>query len=338
MSEETEIQDPAVKKARLVDEAGQSEDETNFEFETLLRLKPKSSVVKDCPESHIETNPETVLLFEPNPSTVMDMPESLMEINPELAPLNKEPNSSVVDSQVSHVETNPTTALLNEPTSTAVVDTSVSGVSHVGTNPETVLLIEPNLAAVTNISVPHIEIPTSALLTTGMRKLHCILPADWICSADSTGFSICFLNLGAIKIIQRQIFVSFSGEAKAYVHCSPCPMLDEIFSFVHNPVKFCRESIDEFCKSIMSLIEIVLQHRVCIGVNSKKYRDKWPTIPKSYIDLNPYLETSYEKTLRSSKCSKLITNESEEPRCDSCSKLKKYVKKHVVPVETPSLQ
>ncbi|KAK3909310.1 2-succinyl-5-enolpyruvyl-6-hydroxy-3-cyclohexene-1-carboxylate synthase [Frankliniella fusca] len=223
---------------------------------------------------------------------------------------------------------NPTGTEIQNPVAVAETESQNEIQTHDNDiNPETVLVVEPSVSTAIDGPVCHVEVPTAALITTGVRKLQCLLPADWICVADPTGFSICFLNLGNIKTIQRQIFVSFTGEAKAFVHCRPCPLLDEVFSFVHNPVRFCRDSIDDFCKSVLSLVEIVLQYRVCIGVNSKKYRDKWSGVPKSYIDLNPYLETSYEKTLRSSKCSKLIANDSVEPRCEPCSKLAKQVKK-----------
>lgn len=179
-------------------------------------------------------------------------------------------------------------------------------------------------------ALPFIEVPcpSSASLSAALRKLSCQLPANWLPTADSKGFHLLFLNSGDVKTIQRQIFVSFLGNASVYVQCYPCPLFDEVFSLLHSPKVFSLDSLDEFCESVLSLVEIVMQYTNCIGVDHEEVK-KFNGHPEIFVDSFPFLEADCKDICRSSSCARLVPRESDDVRCEACLNLLEWVKDRI---------
>ncbi|KAK3924777.1 Transposable element P transposase [Frankliniella fusca] len=68
------------------------------------------------------------------------------------------------------------------------------------------------------------------------------------------------------------------------------------------------------------------QYQVCAGAAFEAGKNLWNDIPNSYIDLNPYLESSYVSTCRATNCNLLIPLRLGSSRCQSCSKILRSLK------------
>ncbi|XP_034232100.1 uncharacterized protein LOC117640025 [Thrips palmi] len=177
----------------------------------------------------------------------------------------------------------------------------------------------------------YIEVPcpSAASLSAALRKLSSLLPSDWIATADKKGFYVMLLSSGGIKVILRQVFVSFLGNASVHVQCYPCPLFDEVFSLLHSPKVFSLNSLDEFCQSVLALVEIVIQYTNCVGLNYldvQKVRDNHPEVR---IDSYPFVEEGCRDTCRSTSCALLVPRETDDVRCEACLNLLKWVQDRV---------
>lgn len=119
-----------------------------------------------------------------------------------------------------------------------------------------------------------------------------------------------YLSSGRHKAIQRQLFISFQGEVEISIHRNVLPASDvnELLKGFKLPaILVVEQSFNDFLGRVLIIIRILSNLGVCRGADhSNMHQGLWIQEKNGVFDNNPYAETTYNLTFRSTKCKRLV--------------------------------
>lgn len=169
--------------------------------------------------------------------------------------------------------------------------------------------------------------PANESIIVALQLVQEVLPDDWIVFADSKCFRYLQISSNyAAKAIQKEINVKYNGSVAIFVHCVKLDDNHDIFKLCPNLSVFDDDDYVDFCQKGATLCWGMNQFTTCVGANFDESKELWHDIPNTYIDLNPYQETSYKTTCRSLSCGRLIPLRFNSYRCSDCASVLKKLK------------
>ncbi|KAK3933207.1 [Pyruvate dehydrogenase [acetyl-transferring]]-phosphatase 2, mitochondrial [Frankliniella fusca] len=173
-------------------------------------------------------------------------------------------------------------------------------------------------------SEPSVTQDMSLILQDASSKISMFLYQSWMCHVSDGGIHVMLLSKKFEKAVQRRLFFSPDGNVQLSVHCQPVPVTDYIKNATP-AVSLDRETIGYFVDRCVEVINNARKEEICSGLSDEEYKDVWHCISDTVIDKNPYQENRYSETLRSSKCSRLISI--RKWRCGECEKMRRNVQR-----------
>lgn len=161
------------------------------------------------------------------------------------------------------------------------------------------------------------EVPLELLLEV-KTKLESFLPRNLIAIANRDGISVCVISPHNNMSIQRNVVFYPNGGVELFVHRqSMC--VNQFLCHADPPVPLESDSVNYFVGRAITIVNKVRDMEICSGFDVEKYKPVWSNCPFGKIDENPYDESRYIETLRSTSCKRLVN--SRKWRCSECSKL-----------------
>ncbi|XP_034254904.1 uncharacterized protein LOC117653377 [Thrips palmi] len=149
-----------------------------------------------------------------------------------------------------------------------------------------------------------------SLIAEWEKSFNAVLPDPWMCKSTHDGFDFMYLSSGRHKAIQRQLFISFQGELEISIHRHVLPPSDvnELLKGFKLPaILVVEQSFNDFLGRVLIIIRILSNLGVCRGADhSNMHQGLWLQEKNGVFDNNPYAETSYSLTFRSTKCKRLV--------------------------------
>ncbi|KAK3929441.1 Transposable element P transposase [Frankliniella fusca] len=195
------------------------------------------------------------------------------------------------------------------------------------TSPEPLSPPPQEQCVVENTMDPETPTPSLELCDKGLQLFKSQLPKPWIVIVDQCGFHLLLPTCKSPISIQREIFLSFSGNVSIYMHNVLVPSFQEVFEISKESlVVFNSSSAEKFCQYGVSLVRKFLMYVTCVGANDMETKNVWYMLPGTYIDKNPYHEDRYEETCRSEKCLRIVVLGPKIFRCKECGIVMKKLK------------
>ena len=119
--------------------------------------------------------------------------------------------------------------------------------------------------------------------------------------------------------IQREVFASFDGSIRIYVHRKEImgTMKEEFLKNVLcEPLN--SSTLKDFASNILKVVLAVRNYEVCAGVDNSGLEQLWASDSSGKIDENIFDESRYTKTFRSNECSLLVPL--RKWRCVGCAR------------------
>lgn len=162
------------------------------------------------------------------------------------------------------------------------------------------------------------EPPDLAVLEEMKQKLDFFLYSNWVSVLERDGISVLLVARDRPRVSQRSIFFHYGGAVQMSVHCYD---LDSEPYVKDAPLPFplSGETINEFVDRAVYVVGQVRLMEICAGVDNEKYECVWDYCTFGHIDRNPYRESRYTDTFRSSQCKRLVSTRTW--RCAECTKL-----------------
>lgn len=179
------------------------------------------------------------------------------------------------------------------------------------------------------LSIQVLVPPSTEAITEALNMVQAVVPDEWLVLADSQGFHFLLITSKKSMAIQREIILSYDGTTSVIVHCVKLEEENEIVKLYPEPVKFEKDDYKQFCTKGLTLCWGMQQFSVCCGADMEDAKHLWNETPDTYIDLNPYQETTYESTCRSNRCQRLIPKRFNSFRCANCASVLKNLKNRV---------
>ncbi|XP_026290481.2 uncharacterized protein LOC113215119 [Frankliniella occidentalis] len=172
--------------------------------------------------------------------------------------------------------------------------------------------------------------PSADLVMKVLNLLRATLHQDWIPIADRGSYIILLMSRGMEKSTQRNINITFNGSLKITVHRRPIPesLCDEVLKVGGPAVVLSEYTFKEFTDRVLSIVNFVRSFEVCAGTCDKEYKHFWVDSEKGSVDKNPYGESRYDITYRSSSCHMLVPV--RKWKCEECDRASLRFKRKVV--------
>lgn len=149
-----------------------------------------------------------------------------------------------------------------------------------------------------------------SLIADWEKSFNAVLPDPWMCKSTHDGFDFMFLSSGRHKAIQRQLFISFQGEVEISIHRQvlPAANVNELLKGYRLPsVLVVDQSFNDFLGRVLIIIRILSNLGVCRGADhTNMHQGLWIQEKNGIFDNNPYAETTYSLTFRSTQCKRLV--------------------------------
>lgn len=118
--------------------------------------------------------------------------------------------------------------------------------------------------------------------------------------------------------MQRTVVFHQDGSVQLFVHRIELDV-DPYLSKDCPPVPLSCDNIDYFVDRSVSIVNRVREMEICSGQDNMDFRPAWSTCTFGKIDENPYDETRYTETYRSTNCEMLINQ--RKWKCTKCSRM-----------------
>lgn len=153
------------------------------------------------------------------------------------------------------------------------------------------------------------------------------MPEHWIAIADKHGLHVLMLSRGAVKAIQRNLFVKFNGSMDLTVHRRKLSsgLTEAVLKHAGPNVALAGDTVGKFVDRIIATVVFVRSLEICSGAQYVDYKQFWMDDPHGDVDTNPYDETRYETTFRSENCEMLL--EIQKWSCKECQKASERFRK-----------
>ncbi|KAK3920082.1 Transposable element P transposase [Frankliniella fusca] len=158
------------------------------------------------------------------------------------------------------------------------------------------------------------------LIAHTLELIRAVLPKYWIVVAAHDSFSLMKLSFSTDPAIQRNVFITHSGVVRITVHRKQISStLQELFlqDWSENIV-LTSQSQKLFVDRALAIVLNVKRYEICAGADNETFSDVWTGDSSGRVDENPYDESRYVKTFRSSGCVLLVPV--EKWRCEECMK------------------
>ena len=162
-------------------------------------------------------------------------------------------------------------------------------------------------------------LPDPAIIQETKSKVELFLYSNCLCLAERKEFVILFLSRSEDKITQRQLNFTFDGNFSLKVHCKPFSTEALAKKVPPSSEPLSLSTIPAFVDRMVQVINAVRELEICTGVDTSDFKTVWPLCSSGVIDLNPYKETRYVETIRSTKCEILLDR--RKRKCGECAKL-----------------
>jgi hypothetical protein len=150
------------------------------------------------------------------------------------------------------------------------------------------------------------------------KKLEVFMPLNVIVMINHDSVNVCFMSPHNNRSIQRTLVLHPSGGIELYVHRQKLNV-NRYLNTVGPPVPLDLDSTDFFVDRAVTVFNNVREMEICSGFDVAKYKSVWSTCPFGKVDENPYDESRYIETFRSTSCHRLVNQ--RKWRCAECSKL-----------------
>lgn len=166
---------------------------------------------------------------------------------------------------------------------------------------------------------PQLECPSNIdVLTAAKDKIQLFLPQRLHAILHLDAVQVLFVSPHNNLSVQRTVVFSKDGSVRLFVHrqeLSVEPFIPKDFS----PVPLDGNSINEFVDIAVGIVNKVREMDICSGYDNLNYKNAWSSCNLGKEDSNPYDETRYTETFRSTTCAMLIHH--RRWRCTECSAL-----------------
>lgn len=163
-----------------------------------------------------------------------------------------------------------------------------------------------------------------------LSKLRGTLPNKWIPIADSFGIHLLYLSGTCPEAVQREVVVKFNGRVSVFIHgvviIDNKQVSSECFHNISSLAAENEVNLLQFCLQCVQFAQCLLQFDVCVGANHSETHLIWDRVADSFIDKNPYRESTYVETCRSTTCEWLVKLGKGFLRCKPCNKIIKNLR------------
>ncbi|KAK3909139.1 DNA transposase [Frankliniella fusca] len=144
------------------------------------------------------------------------------------------------------------------------------------------------------------------------------LPPRWIVSKAQDGFHISLYS--AEKVLQRSIFVAFSGDVQFIIHGHKLQSDHPNLKHLMKVVQFSKDNVKEFVSDILNIVKEVRLLEICAGAYKLKFKHLWKSsLETCVLDNNTFQEARYNETIRSKNCQYLVPQ--RRKCCVACYKV-----------------